>query len=206
MPIPDEIALNIAKSWGMPLDLYCPIAAKDHEAIIKYVGKVSAVVSRRNSRNALLVDVINTVEINPKLPIWKVPSSMILHAVQQLWVHVDYRNYRAAYKRAFPNHNIDNLVVDHIMNRRVARLKGFNFLRVIAISRAANSSSGNYTEKYAFSYHNSVNGLLFREKNPAFIQYADIADIVKMLDIKTGGQIQEGINECLKYFELNSEN
>jgi len=33
---------------------------------------------------------------------------------------------------------------------------------------------------------------------PAFIQYADIADITKMLNLKTGGSIQDGVNDVIK--------
>ncbi|MBK9505554.1 MAG: hypothetical protein IPO03_09310 [Bacteroidetes bacterium] len=32
-----------------------------------------------------------------------------------------------------------------------------------------------------------------------YVQYADLADIVKMLDIKAGGSFQEGVNEAQKY-------
>ena len=37
-------------------------------------------------------------------------------------------------------------------------------------------------------------------QNPPYIQYCDKADIIKMLNIKTGVKIQEGINEVLYYF------
>lgn len=33
-------------------------------------------------------------------------------------------------------------------------------------------------------------------ESPAFIQYADLADIVKMLNIKTGGSLQDPVNEA----------
>jgi hypothetical protein len=91
-------------------------------------------------------------------------------------------------------------VIDHVMNRRIARLKGFEYLRVVPISRAANSSSGNITEKYGYDYHSSAYMQKVNKDNKAFIQYCDMADIVKMLDIKTVGKIQEGINEVLHYF------
>ena len=32
--------------------------------------------------------------------------------------------------------------------------------------------------------------------NPAQIQHADLADIVKMLDVKTGGALQDPVNEA----------
>lgn len=86
------------------------------------------------------------------------------------------------------------------MNRRVARLKGFEYLRVVPISRAANSSSGNVTEKYGFAYHSTKRMQQINKYNQPFIQYCDKADIVKILDIKTGGKFQEGINNVLYYF------
>jgi len=39
------------------------------------------------------------------------------------------------------------------------------------------------------------------KENPTFIQYADLADIVKMLDIKTGGTLQDPVNEAQKLVE-----
>jgi hypothetical protein len=37
--------------------------------------------------------------------------------------------------------------------------------------------------------------------HPAQIQYADIADIVKMLDVKTGGSLQDPVNEAQAWLE-----
>ena len=42
--------------------------------------------------------------------------------------------------------------IDHILNRRVARLKGFYYLRVIPVSPGVNTSSGGVTENYGFEY------------------------------------------------------
>ncbi len=79
------------------------------------------------------------------------------------------------------------LVLDHIINRRVARLEGFHYLRIVPISRAANSSSGGLSERWAVEYHSTPEMVRRNNESPAFIQYADPADIVKMLSIKTGG-------------------
>ncbi|MBK9983320.1 MAG: hypothetical protein IPP15_13140 [Saprospiraceae bacterium] len=85
------------------------------------------------------------------------------------------------------------------MNRRLARLKGFDYLRIIPISKAANTNSGTITEKYGFDYHHSQSSQNNINPNGPFIQYADIADITKMLNLKTGGDFQDGVNEALKY-------
>ena len=39
-------------------------------------------------------------------------------------------------------------------------------------------------------------------ESAAQIQYADVADLVKMLDIKTGNGLQDGVNDALKFFEI----
>jgi len=41
--------------------------------------------------------------------------------------------------------------------------------------------------------------------NTAQIQYADVADLVKMLNIKTGNQLQNGVNDTLHLFEVPRE-
>ncbi len=105
-------------------------------------------------------------------------------------------DYRNTYLRALAVEDMTGLVLDHVMNRRVARLKGFLYLRIVPISRAANSSSGGLSEKWAVAYHSTPE---MRERNrnsPARIQYADLADIVKMLNLKTGGALQDPVNEA----------
>jgi hypothetical protein len=82
------------------------------------------------------------------------------------------------------------------MNRRVARLKGFSFLRVVPISRAANSSHGGLSEGWAVAHHSSQ---AMKEKNrvsQAAVQYADLADIVKMLDMEGGGSFMSIVNDA----------
>lgn len=193
----DELAKELAVRFGMPADLHIPIAARNKEAIHKYIGPFSEIFTKSNK--ALLVKIEDAPCINNKLAIWKVKGSEIFHCTLQVWVHVDYADYRKAYHKAFPEQDLTILVIDHIMNRRVARLKGFEYLRVIPISRAANSSSGNMTEKYAYEYHSTAEMKQSNSRVQPFIQYGDIADIVKMLNIRTGGSFQEGVNEALKY-------
>jgi len=83
----------------------------------------------------------------------------------------------------------------------MARLKRFNYLRIIPISRGSNSSSGGVSEGYGFDYHSTPEMIERNKSCPAFIQYADAADIVKMLDLKTGGTLQEGVRDGLKLME-----
>jgi hypothetical protein len=55
---------------------------------------------------------------------WQLEEAKIFHARHQVWVHVDFQAYRRAYELAFPLESLRGLVLDHILNRRVARLPG----------------------------------------------------------------------------------
>lgn len=127
---------------------------------------------------------------------WQLEEAKIFHAPYQVWVHVDFKAYRRAYAQALPEESLDNRVLDHVLNRRVARLKGFAYLRIIPISRGANSSSGGLSERWAVEYHSSPEMRQRNLESRASVQYADLADLVKMLDIKTGGSIMDPVNEA----------
>ena len=127
---------------------------------------------------------------------WQLAEAKVFHAPYQVWVHVDFKAYRRAYTQAFPAERLDDRVLDHVLNRRVARLKGFAYLRIIPISRGANSSSGGLSERWAFEYHSSPEMRQRSLESRASVQYADLADLVKMLDIKTGGSIMDPVNEA----------
>jgi hypothetical protein len=100
---------------------------------------------------------------------------------------------------AFPDFDLSGLVIDHVMNRRVAQLKGFMYLRIIPILRGANSSPWGSSAAWAVEYHSSPE---MREKNrvsQASVQYADLADIVLMLSTKGGGgSFVDKVNEAQK--------
>ncbi len=94
------------------------------------------------------------------------------------------------------------LVLDHVMNRRVARLKGFTYLRIVPISRRANSSHGGLSEGWAIEHHTSP---VMRERNRASqagVQYADLADVVKMLNMEGGGSFMDVVNQAQKLVDL----
>ncbi len=198
----DERAKEIAlKKFALPPCLHIPIAATGENAIRKYIGEVMEILVPGNPNKALLIHPHARAIKNERLPIWHLSSAAILHHPKQVWVHVDFSGYRQAYMRGFPEEDLTNLVLDHALNRRVARLKGFRYLRVVPISRGANSSSGGLSETWAVEYHSSQHMVKRNKENPTFIQYADLADIVKMLDIKTGGTLQDPVNEAQKLVE-----
>jgi hypothetical protein len=193
----DDSAKKVAtEKFALPSCLHVPIAAKDEVAVQTYVGRVCEVLASGRPSKALLVETGWTPKINANLPLWRLPEAAVLHFPKQLWVHVDYDGYRDAYVKAFPKQDVGGFVLDHVMNRRVARLKGFCYLRVVPISRQANSSSGGLSEKWAVAYHGSNEMRVRNLISPARIQYADLADIVKMLNLKTGGSLQDQVNEA----------
>jgi hypothetical protein len=154
------------------------------------------------SSKALLVQAYEPERPDDRLAIWDVPESAVLHYRRQVWVHVDYAGYRRAYIRAFPDVNLTGLVLDHVLNRRVARLKGFKYLRIVPISRAANSSHGSLSEGWGVAYHSSPEMMEKNRASQALIQYADIADIAKMLNLQGGGALMDGVNEAQKLVDL----
>ncbi|MTI86422.1 MAG: hypothetical protein FH748_00485 [Balneolaceae bacterium] len=193
----DKHAKKIAtKKFGLPPCVHIPVAARTEEALHRYIGNTTRVLAGGKPKKALLINCFELPPKNIKLPIWELENSKILRKQYQVWVHVDYSEYRRAYLRAFPDKKVSSLVLDHVLNRRVARLKDFRYLRIVPISRAANSSSGGLSEKWAVEYHSSSRMKKINENSPVKIQYADLADIVKMLDIKTGGKLQKPVNEA----------
>jgi len=125
--------------------LYVPIAARESKSIETYVGKIQRYVSSpRSKHKALLVHAYDPEEPDTRLPIWDLPQAEVLHAPEQVWVHVDYSAYRRAYIRAFPDLDLDGLVIDHIMNRRVARLKCFRYYRPPQAHRTTSLSGHPY--------------------------------------------------------------
>jgi hypothetical protein len=193
----DEIARELALTrYALPLCLHLPVGARDQDAIARYVGTIETVLPSTGQQTALLVRAYDPPAADDRLPIWDEPGAATLRATRQVWVDVDDRAYRRAYASAFPEQDLKGLVLDHVMNRRVARLKGFRYLRIVPISRAANSSSGGLSEKWAAAYHGTPHMVAINKHPSTFIQYADLADIVKMLDVKTGGSLQDAVNEA----------
>lgn len=193
----DAYARNIAiTKYGLPSCVHVPVAARDEHAIQTYIGNISLVLMGGSPNRALLVETHEAQEIDNRLPIWRLKEAALLHCPKQVWVHVDYSGYRSAYTKAFPSEDLTGLVLDHVLNRRTARLKGFHYLRIVPISRATNSSSGGLSEKWGVEYHSTPEMVRRNSESPAFIQYADLADLVKMLNIKTGGSLQDPVNEA----------
>ena len=81
----DEVAKSIAITrWAMPDALHLPISARSKEAISTYIGEIVTELSTVNTDNAFLVNVPPPAEINPRLAIWQIPESKILHQALQV--------------------------------------------------------------------------------------------------------------------------
>ena len=198
----DPHAVRIPQMSGLVPCLYIPIAARDVQAIERYVGKIFAPLAQGSPNRAVLVEMYEPEKPDNRLTIWGLPQAGVLHYPRQVWVHVDYTAYRRAYQRAFPKVDLTGFILDHVMNRRVARLKGFTYLRIVPISRAVNSSHGGLSEGWGVDFHSSPR---MRERNKtsqAVVQYADLADIVKMLNMEGGGSFMDNVNDAQRLVDL----
>ncbi len=198
----DSSAARMPYMSGLLPCLYVPIAAREISVIKTYVGEIQAQLAPRSQNTALLVEAHEPEKPDNRLSIWNLPESAVLQYPQQVWVHVDYSGYRQAYIRAFPNADLTDFVIDHVMNRRVARLKGFKYLRIVPVSRAVNSSHGGLSEKWDVEYHSSPKMLKLNKESKAVVQYADLSDIVKMINMEGGGSFMEIVNKAQKLVDL----
>lgn len=198
----DPIAkFEVEKKFVLPTCLHLPVAVGDKLSLTKYIGDIVCELSRSDTNNAFLMFVPPPSEIDKRLPIWKIENSYILNKELQVWVNVDYNNYRAAYKKAFPAEDLNSLVLDHIMNRRTARLKGFKYVRIVPVSRAVNSSSA-FSEKWGVALNKTESMKKVNTQKLKNLQYADLTDIVKMLNIKPGGGVMETVNIAQKLVDI----
>jgi len=196
----DLIARDIALHRSvLPECLHVPIAAVDEEAITTYIGDIVRPLAKDIPSRAFLVRAKTPASIDNRLPIWEMTEANILHRQMQVWVHVGYTRYRNTYKKAFPSEDIEGKVLSHTMNRRVAILKGFQYVRITPVSRGANSSSG-FTENWGVALHGAplhgAPGKTPEEaRRGASIQYADLSDLMLMMDLKLGGGVMSIVNE-----------
>jgi hypothetical protein len=194
----DQIAKEIAvRRFGLPECLHVPIAAVDKGTISAYIGDILRVLTTGGSDKALLVHAKEPPPTDARLPIWELPESAVFHRRMQVWVDVAYTRYRQAYLRAFPSEEIESKILSHTMNRRVASLKGFQYVRITPTSRGSNSSSG-FSEKWGVALHSQPEQMQANRNRGVFIQYADLSDLMLMLDIKLGGGVMTAVNEGQK--------
>jgi hypothetical protein len=190
----DEVAREQASRWGVPDNLHIPIAATDEAAISRHVGDIVQVLSGRGQRKAFLVAPHAGPAPDMRFPIWDHPAAPIIRDPLQVWVHVAYTRYRAAFRLGRPEVELTGLVVSHALNRRIAALKGFSFVRVTLASRSANSSSA-FSEGWGVTLHSEPVQMARNLSRGWSVQYADLATLMLMLNMNLGGGVMDAVNE-----------
>jgi hypothetical protein len=211
-----------ANTFGLSSCLRIPIAAAGVDAIAEYVGTVvDRVVARDGRINALCVEPYGPApQEDPRVPLWHEPGAAFyrsqLHPVRQVWVHVDYRRYRAAYLR-FGMPVLDHgFVLDHVQNRHAIRLRDYShpYLRLCPVSGAVNTSGGvntggegmekAYLRSLLAAERDDPDGPLARFARRKII-YADPMDITKMVDVEPGTQVLNGVRDMLQLLYPRAE-
>jgi hypothetical protein len=168
-------------TYGLEDCLIIPVAAKSIKSIEQFVGNI---IEKLKDDMWCYVDF--TPLSNPNnLEVWNHARSHLINQKLQCWVRINYIGYRNRYKKCFPDTNVDEMVIDHILNRRFAKVLGFNYVRLLHISKSANSSSGRGMEYDVINYRNP-DGLSKFEESLDEIYYADPSDLMKMLNMKIG--------------------
>ena len=194
----DHVAKEeVLRQFVLPECLHVPVAAINEDAIRLYIGTIERILAYGSPNRALFVKVKSPPFLDPTLPIAKLQSAAILHSPMQVWVHISYNGYRRAYKKAFPNENIEEKVISHAMNRRIAGLQGFQYVRISPVTRGSNSSSS-FSEQWGVDLHSTPRQMEANRNRGAFIHYGDLAAIMLMMDIKLGGGVMDTVNEGQK--------
>ena len=182
---------------SLPDSLIIPVGAKSVEAIETYIGPII-----KRSPDDRWLDVAFTPLAPPDGSLaWQNDRAPWFHASRQCWVEVDFRNYRQAYRRSYPDLALSGFVIDHILNRRLARALGFRYIRLIHVSRSVNSSSGRGSEFDVINYQNpeGLNAERFKA-SPHQISYAAPDDLLKMLNLKVGAFPLNNLRDNLHLF------
>lgn len=205
----------LAASFGLPPSLHIPIAAQDVRALEEFVGHVVVAIHSRAGRQ-------NAIKIRPKcpdvwpdhIPLWADPEATryraTLHPEFQLWVHVDYREYRMAWIRLGMPPLGKGIVLDHIANRKATRLRDYlhPYIRLVPVSHAVNTNAGHATggEGMEREYMRHLRSLPEEARRHAIdgmrsrLVYADPMDLTKMLDVSTGTHTLNGVRDFQRRF------
>ena len=174
------------REWVVPECLHVPVVAEDETAIADHIGDIVQVLS---PGRALVVAIDPPSERDIRLPIWAHPMASVFFEPLQVWVNPSYTRYRQAYVRAKGRESVSGKVLAHVYNRRMAMLRGYSFVRLVPVSRRANSSSS-FTEQWGVEAAAADLGARKRQRGLR-MQYADLSDLLVMLDMNLGGGVQE---------------
>jgi len=202
-----------AQTFGLPNCLRIPIAAASLEAIGRYVGTVRATVPWKGQVGAALVEPHpRSAGPTPGVGLWQGSDGKVrearLHPDRQVWVHVDYGDYRLAYQRLGMPPIPPDYVLDHVQNRKAALLGGHPYLRLCPVRGQVNTSGGHRAggEGMEKGFLRDLPNLppatraAARRALAAEMVYADPMDLTKMLDIAPGTQNLAGVAATQKLF------
>jgi hypothetical protein len=197
-----------APTFGLPLSLQIPIAARTLEAIRRFVGEIQQEKVGRDGRpRAVLVGPVAPAPgKEPDVPLWSsqwaVEANLRLHPSAQVWVDVDYKGYRRAYA-SFGLLIPRGYFLDHVQNRRAIKSRGrsFPWLRLCAVSSRVNTSGGAAAGGEGME-NEYLSTLEYPETLGAQSQiiYADPMDLTKMLNMEPGTRPLDGVREAQAMF------
>jgi len=182
---------------NLPECVHVPVAAVDEKAIVDHIGDIEAVLS---PGRALLVAIDPPPPRDLRLPIWSHRQSEVLFEHLQVWVSPGYTRYRSAYVRAKGPDSVAGLVLSHAINRRFAAKRGYGFVRIVPVSRHSNSSSA-FSEQWALEdapWNHSLMQAPLRQR----IRYADLSDLMLLLDLRIGGGVMDAVRIAADLIEV----
>ena len=196
-----------AQKFGLPSCLWIPIASSDINSIEKYVGNLLEKRIGQNGRiNAMLIKPHKNFDIkSAEAKLWQEADSSnykkIFHPDKQVWVHLDYKNYREAYfDFGMPVPKGD--VLDHVQNRKAIRLRGYShpYLRLCPIPKKVNTNAGGIKGGEGLEKDHVRRIKDCSIINSSKIIYADQMDLTKMLCIEPGTFILNGVRDTQDLF------
>jgi hypothetical protein len=187
-----------SSTFGLYNSLIIPIAAKSIYALEEYVGEVQSI--KNGTFDGYMIDFI-PLDTPNNLEVWNNPRSEFLNAAKQLWVHVDDRNYRKLYQKVFPSINLNGYDIDHIFNKALSKMYGFNYVRLLHVKSTYNRKTGSGAEKDSTSFRkNDFAGVNYE------IQYADALDMCKLLHLDIGtGEYMDAIANFHLFYGKNTK-
>lgn len=203
-----------AATYGLPGSMRIPIAARSLEAIERFVGPIRGTYGRVHDQvGAVLIDTSERPEID-KARLWtdsrRAELEVRLFPLHQVWVHVDYNRYRAAYLRLGMSPIPGGEFLDHVQNRRAIRLRDYShpYVRLCLVSRRVNTSAGVNSgaegmERAHLETAKTGNAAAIRAIELAKRQevvYADPLDLTKMLNIAPGTVTLDGVRDTQSLF------
>lgn len=203
-----------AATYGLPRSMCVPIAARNLEAIQQFVGPICSTYGRvGHSEGAVLVDT-SARPVKDGATIWTHPREadyeLRLFPLLQVWVHVDYNRYRAAYAKLGMPSIPEGEFLDHVQNRRAIRLRDYShpYVRLCPVSRLVNTSGGassgaegmERAHLESAKRGNSVAIAAIERAKRQDVVYADPLDLTKMLNIVPGTLALDGVRDTQSLF------